>query len=193
MKRKFLEDLGLEGDAIEKIMAEAGKEITALKAKVDDLSEQINVKETTIAEKNNKIAELEKVDVEAIKEQARQEGRAEGSKEVEVFKKQNALDKALQGYKAKDTSILSKMLDMEKVKFNDKLEIVEGLEEQINPLKESHYYLFESDKPLPKFTGDIKQPGNNNQITKEVFNKMGYQDRLKLYNKNDSIKRNFHN
>lgn len=187
MKRKFLEDLGLEGDAIEKIMAEAGKEITALKAKVDDLSEQINVKETTIAEKNNKIAELEKVDVEAIKEQARQEGRAEGSKEVEVFKKQNALDKALQGYKAKDTSILSKMLDMEKVKFNDKFEIVEGLEEQINPLKESHDYLFESDKPLPKFTGDIKQPGNNNQITKEVFNKMGYQDRLKLYNEDKNL------
>lgn len=187
MKRKFLEDLGLEGDAIEKIMVEAGKEITALKAKVDDLSEQINVKETTIAEKNNKIAELEKVDVEAIKEQARQEGRAEGSKEVEVFKKQNALDKALQGYKAKDTSILSKMLDMEKVKFNDKFEIVEGLEEQINPLKESHDYLFESDKPLPKFTGDIKQPGNNNQITKEVFNKMGYQDRLKLYNEDKNL------
>ena len=187
MKRKFLEDLGLEGDAIEKIMAEAGKEITALKAKVDDLSEQINVKETTIAEKNTKIAELEKVDVEAIKEQARQEGRDEGSKEVEVFKKQNALDKALQGYKAKDISILSKMLDMKKVKFNDKFEIVEGLEEQINPLKESHDYLFESDKPLPKFTGDIKQPGNNNQITKEVFNKMGYQDRLKLYNEDKNL------
>lgn len=187
MKRKFLEDLGLESDAIEKIMAEAGKEITALKAKVDDLSEQINVKETTIAEKNNKIAELEKVDVEAIKKEQFELGKTEGSKEIEVFKKQNALDKALQGYKAKDTSILSKMLDMEKVKFNDKFEIVEGLEEQINPLKESHDYLFESDKPLPKFTGDIKQPGNNNQITKEVFNKMGYQDRLKLYNEDKNL------
>ena len=187
MKRKFLEDLGLESDAIEKVMAEAGKEITALKARVDDLAEQINVKETTIAEKNNKIAELEKVDVEAIKTSEYERGKAEGSKEIEVFKKQNALDKALQGYKAKDTSILSKMLDMEKVKFNDKFEIVEGLEEQINPLKESHDYLFESDKPLPTFTGDIKSPANNNQITKEVFNKMGYQDRLKLYNENKDL------
>lgn len=187
MKRKFLEDLGFESDAIEKIMAEAGKEITALKARVDDLAEQINVKETTIAEKNNKIAELEKVDVEAIKTSEYERGKAEGSKEIEVFKKQNALDKALQGYKAKDTSILSKMLDMEKVKFNDKFEIVEGLEEQINPLKESHDYLFESDKPLPTFTGDIKSPANNNQITKEVFNKMGYQDRLKLYNENKNL------
>lgn len=187
MKRKFLEDLGLEAEVIQKIMDENGKDVTALKAKVDDLAEQIAVKETTISEKNNKIAELEKVDVEAIKTAEYERGKQEGSKEIEVFKKQNALDKALQGYKAKDTNILNKMLDMEKVKFNDKFEIVEGLEEQINTLKESHDYLFENDKPLPQFTGDIKQPGNNNQITKEVFKKMGYQERNKLYNENKAL------
>lgn len=186
MKRKFLEDLGLEADAIEKIMIESGKDTTALKAKVDDLTEQINVKEATISEKNNKIAELEKVDVEAIKTAEYERGKTEGSKEIEDFKKQNALDKALLNYKAKDTSILSKMLDMEKVKYNDKFEIVEGLEDQINSIKESHDYLFDNDKPLPTFTGDIKQPGST-QITKEVFNKMGYQDRLKLYNENKEL------
>ena len=186
MKRKFLEDLGLESDAIEKIMIESGKDTTALKAKVDDLTEQINVKEATISEKNNKIAELEKVDVEAIKTAEYERGKTEGSKEIEDFKKQNALDKALSKYKAKDTSILSKMLDMEKVKYNDKFEIVEGLEDQINSIKESHDYLFDNDKPLPTFSGDIKQPGNT-QITKEVFNKMGYQDRLKLYNENKEL------
>jgi len=186
MKRKFLEDLGLETDAIEKIMAEAGKDVTSLKARVDDLTEQINVKDTTISEKNNKIAELEKVDVEAIKSAEYERGKTEGSKEIEVFKKQNALDKALSKYKAKDTGILSKMLDMEKVKYNDKFEIVEGLEDQINSIKESHDYLFDNDKPLPTFSGDIKQP-EKTQITKEVFNKMGYQDRLKLYNENKEL------
>lgn len=186
MKRKFLEDLGLEADAIEKIMIESGKDTTALKAKVDDLTEQLNVKDTTISEKNNKIAELEKVDVEAMKTAEYERGKIEGSKEIENFKKQNALDKALQSYKAKDANILSKMLDMEKVKYNDKYEIVEGLEEQINSIKESHDYLFDSDNPLPTFTGDIKQPGKT-QITKEVFNKMGYQDRLKLYNENKEL------
>lgn len=186
MKRKFLEDLGLEADAIEKIMIESGKDTTALKAKVDDLTEQLNVKDTTISEKNNKIAELEKVDVEAIKTAEYERGKTEGSKEIEVFKKQNALDKALSKYKAKDTSILSKMLDMEKVKYNDKFEIVEGLEDQINSIKESHDYLFDNDNPLPTFSGDIKQPGKP-QITKEVFNKMGYQDRLKLYNENKEL------
>lgn len=186
MKRKFLEDLGLEADAIEKIMIESGKDTTTLKAKVDDLTEQINVKEATISEKNNKIAELEKVDVEAIKTAEYERGKTEGSKEIEDFKKQNALDKALLNYKAKDASILSKMLDMEKVKYNDKFEIVEGLEDQINSIKESHDYLFDNDKPLPTFSGDIKQPGKT-QITKEVFNKMGYQDRLKLYNENKEL------
>ena len=174
MKRKFLEDLGLETDAIEKIMAEAGKDVTSLKARVDDLTEQLNVKETTISEKNNKIAELEKVDVEAIKTAEYERGKQEGSKEIEVFKKQNALDKALQGYKAKDSSILSKMLDMEKVKFNDKFEITEGLEEQITPLKESHDYLFENDTPLPSFSGGTNSPkGNNETKADQMLKQMG--------------------
>ena len=161
MKRKFLEDLGLEPEVIQKIMDENGKYDTKLKAKLDDLTEQIAVKETTIAEKNNKIAELEKVDVEAIKKEQFDLGKAEGSKEIEVFKKQNALDKALSQYKAKDTSILSKMLDMEKVKYDDNFEIVEGLEEQVNTLKESHDYLFENDKPLPQFSNEINPPKAN--------------------------------
>lgn len=193
MKRKFLEDLGLEADVVEKIMIESGKDTTSLRAKVDELTEQVNVKETTITEKNNKIAELEKVDVDAIRNEEYEKGKAEGSKEIEVFKKQNALDKALQGYKAKDSSILSKMLDMEKVKFNDKFEIVEGLEEQVNTLKESHDYLFDSDTPKPQFTGDIKQPAGNNTITKEVFQKMSYKDRVALKNEQPEVYQNLKN
>ena len=192
MKRKFLEDLGLEADAVEKIMTENGNDINTLKAQIDNLNSQISVKDITIKEKSDKIAELEKVDVEAIKTAEYERGKAEGSKEIEVFKKQNALDKALQGYKAKDTSILSKMLDMEKVKFNDKFEIVEGLEEQITPLKESHDYLFESDKPLPKFTGGINPP-KGNAITKEAFQKMSYKDRVALKNEQPEVYQNLKN
>lgn len=186
MKRKFLEDLGLEGDVIQKIMDENGNDVNTLKAQIDNLNSQISVKDITIQEKSNKIAELEKVDVEAIRTSEYERGKTDGSKEVETFKKQSALEKALLNYKAKDASILSKMLDMEKVKYNDKFEIVEGLEEQVNTLKESHDYLFENDKTLPQFTGNIKQPGNN-QITKEAFKKMGYQDRAKLYNEDKEL------
>lgn len=179
MKRKFLEDLGLEADVVEKIMAEAGKDTTALKAKIDDLSEQINVKEATLKEKNSKLAEFEKLDMDSIKKEQFELGKKEGSKEIEEFKKQNSLEKALLNYKAKDTSILSKMLDMKKIKFNDKFEIEGGLDEQIKAFKESHDYLFEPDKQPPKF-GD-KTPGNSNlEIKKEDFKKMSYRERVAL-------------
>lgn len=177
--RKFLKGLDLDDDTIDSIMARYGELVTKDKEEISSLK-------TQITELNEKVENAEKVNIEEIKKQAKAEGLAEGSKEIEVFKKQNALDKALSEYKAKDTSILSKMLDMEKVKYNDKFEIVEGLEEQINSIKESHDYLFDSDKPLPTFTGDIKQPGKT-QITKEIFNKMGYQDRVKLYNENKEL------
>lgn len=193
MKRKFLEDLGLESDAIEKIMAEAGKEITALKAKVDDLSEQITVKETTISEKNNKIAELEKVDVEAIKKDAFEEGKKEGSKDGENFRRDNSLTSYLKDKcKAKDPSLIIPKLDMEKVKFNDNFEIVEGLEEQVNTLKKSHDYLFENDKPLPQFSKEINQP-KGNAITKEAFQKMSYKDRVALKNEQPEVYQNLKN
>ena len=146
MKRKFLEDLGLEADVVEKIMAEAGKDTTALKAKVDDLTEQVNVKDTTIAEKNKKISELEQVDIEAIKKEQFDLGKAEGSKEIEEFKRQNAIDKVYEKefevdgkkYKVKDKKGLQGYLDNEKIKYeNDE---VIGLVEQLDYTLYIRYY-----------------------------------------------------
>lgn len=191
MKRKFLEDLGLEADVVEKIMIENGKDTTALKAKVDDLAEQIAVKETTISEKNNKIAELEKVDVEAIKTAEYERGKTDGSKEVEDFKKSNALNKALkEGFKVKDPELIKPKLKLDQIEYEadgDGFKVSKGLEEQVNPLKETYGYVFDSENPLPQFTGSITQPTSNNQITKEVFKKMGYQARNKLYNENKAL------
>ncbi len=178
--RKFLRGLELPEDTIDSIMARYGELVTKDKEDISSLR-------TQIAEQNEKIKKAEGINIEEIKEQAKKEGLAEGLKEVEDLKKQNALNKALLKYKAKDSSILSKMLDMEKVKYNNDFEIVEGLEEQISSLKESHDYLFENDKPLPQFTTNIKQPINNGEITKEVFKKMGYQARNKLYNENKEL------
>lgn len=165
MKRKFLEDLGLESEAIEKIMAEAGKEITALKARADDLTEQMAVKDETIKQKSDKISELEKVDIEAIKKQAKEEGFAEGSKEIESFKRQNAIDKVfaqefeIEGkkYKVKDKKALQGYLDDEKIKYeNDE---VSGLVEQFSEIVKTSPYLFETDTKNPQFADTT--PGTN--------------------------------
>lgn len=179
MKRKFLEDLELEADVVEKIMAENGKDTTALKAKVDDLTEQIAVKEATITEKNNKIAELEKVDIEAIKKQAKAEGLAEGSKEIENFKKQNAIDKIYneefevdgKKYKVKDKKGLQGYLDNEKIKYeNDQ---VSGLVEQFSEIVKTSPYLFETDTKNPQFADTTPGTSQNKDSENALRQAMG--------------------
>lgn len=168
MKRKFLEDLGLEDEVVNKIMAENGKDLTELKAKVDDLNEQISVKETTIKQKNDKITELEKVDIEAIKKEQFDLGKEESSKEIENFKKQNAIDKIYneefevdgKKYKVKDKKGLQGYLDNEKIKYeNDQ---VSGLVEQFSEIVKTSPYLFETDTKNPQFA-DTTQGTNQNK------------------------------
>lgn len=165
MKRKFLEDLGLEDEVVNKIMAENGKDLTELKAKVDDLNEQISVKDSTIKQKNDKITELEKVDIEAIKKEQFDLGKAEGSKEVEDFKRQNAIEKVYneefevdgKKYKVKDKKGLQGYLNNEKIKYeNDQ---VSGLVEQFSEIVKTSPYLFETDSKNPQFADST--PGTN--------------------------------
>lgn len=46
MKRKFLEDLGLEKEAIDKIMAENGNDVNAAKADYEALKQQLEAANT---------------------------------------------------------------------------------------------------------------------------------------------------
>ena len=171
MKRKFLEDLGLEKEVIDKIMKEAGQDTTALQAKLDELTEQLNVKEQTISNKNAKIAELEKVDIEALKKEQFDLGKAEGSKEVENFKRQNAIDKVYdtefevdgKKYKVKDKKGLQGYLDNEKIKYeNDQ---VSGLVEQFSEIVKTSPYLFETDTKNPQFADTT--PGSDSSKDSE--------------------------
>lgn len=174
MKRKFLEDLGLEEEVINKIMAENGKDITDLKAKVDDLNEQLNVKDTTIKQKNDKISELEKVDIEALKKEQFDLGKAEGSKEIEVFKKQNAMEKVYaqefevdgKKYKVKDRKALQGYLDNDKIKYeNDQ---ISGLVEQFSEIVKTSPYLFDTDTKNPQFA-DTTQGTNPNKDSENAL------------------------
>jgi hypothetical protein len=158
MKRSFLKDLGLEDEVVDKIMTENGKDINDLKVEVTNLKSDLAVKDGVIATKDTKISELEKVDIEGLKKAEYEKGKTEGSAEVGKFKFENALKEALAGFKPKDAKVVSSLLDMTKIKYeNDK---ITGLDEQITPLKTSHDYLFESDKKIPRFAD--KAPGIEN-------------------------------
>ena len=58
------------------------------------------------------------------------------------------LEKAIAGYKPKNPKVLNGLLDMEKIKLVNDTFV--GLEEQVNALKESDAYVFESETPGDK-------------------------------------------
>ena len=152
MNRKFLEELlnVIEDEAkkkeiVDTLMAKNGELIENHKTEVATLKNDLKVKDGVVNNLNEKIKELEEVDVEAIKQEQFNLGKAEGSKEVETFKKSIALKEALKSTKAKDIDLLSKMIDSEKISYEEKdgkFEIT-GLDDQITEIKKSHDYLFE--------------------------------------------------
>lgn len=154
MKRSFLEGLFKDLEAedsvkksiIDSIMTENGNDLNAEKTKTEGLKNDLKVKEGVIEELNAKIKEAGSVDIEEIKKQAKEEGFAEGSKEVEDFKKTNALKSSIKG--AKDFDLVYSKLDKEKIKYekNDKGEYtVSGIDEQIKDVKEKYSFLFEEE------------------------------------------------
>ena len=160
MKRSFLEEKfnGLELDEAKKkeiidaIMNENGNDINAEKTKTETAQNNLKIKEGLIEELNKKIKELDAVDLEELKKEQFELGKAEGSKEIENFKKTNALKEALNKFKAKDVDLLGKMLDSEKIEYEEKdgKYTIKGLDEQVKSIKESHAYLFEEEKSNKK-------------------------------------------
>ena len=139
--RDFLKGLDLDPETINTIMAEYGKNFTELKEERDKLKDE---NKSLKAE----VEESKKVDIEAIKKEQFDLGKEEGTKEVETFKKSIALKETLKSTKAKDIDLLSKMIDSEKINYEEKdgkFEIT-GLDDQITEIKKSHDYLFEVEK-----------------------------------------------
>lgn len=162
----------------------ADERYTKLKGQKADLDEQIKAANTTITElkKNNK-------DNEALQQTIQDhEATIENLKKESAQKDFNyALDSALKDNKCKNAKALKALLDLDNIKFNEGK--LEGLEGQLNALKESDGYLFDTSNPAPGNTGGI---GNHPRvgdgaITKEQFNKMTYKERVDLFNSNKEL------
>lgn len=153
MKRKFLEDLGLEKEAIDKIMAENGKDIESAKADYDAIKAERDTANNTIAERDKQLKELQESvkgnedltkkieELQQQNEQASKDHRAE----INNLKINNAIEKALINFKAKTPKAVKAMIDTEKVKI-DKDGNVTGIEEQVKAIAEAEdtKYLFDS-------------------------------------------------
>lgn len=190
MKRKFLEDLSLEKDVIDKIMAENGADIEAEKAKYTEANTKLEDITKQLEEANNTIKDLKKnnADNEALQNQVKEyeekikTQKADYESKVRNLTLDAAIEKALSVAKAKHTDLLSSKIERDKLVINDDNTIT-GLDEQLNSLKENYKDLFEVTVSGTTPTNTESSSG----ITKEQFNKMGYKERVELYNSNKEL------
>lgn len=142
MKREFLEELGLEKEVIDKIMAENGKDINAEKSKVSAKDEEIKTLEEQIKSANKEIKSYKDMNIEDIQKSVEtwKSKAREHEEALKNLKNNTALKDAIRAFNSVDEDVLLKLIDRENIKFND--DGIDGLKEQMESLKESKPYLF---------------------------------------------------
>lgn len=177
MNREFLKGLGLEDEAIDKIMAEHGKTVNTTKEELktaqtesQSLKDQLKERDTQLEELSAQSGNNEalKQQLEALKEANKQKA-AEYEQKLHKQTYDYTLDRALMSAKARNPLAVKALLDTEAIKLDgDKLL---GLDDQLNKLRESDGYLFEGDAEPPKPNG--YQPGSgqrgNNPKPKDAY------------------------
>ena len=199
MKREFLKELGIEAEAIEKIMAENGKDIEKAKgsseenaSKVKELDAENKSLKETIAERDKQLEQLKETsgDNEKLKSQIEQltkDNKSAAEKheaEMAALKKTHAIEAVLTKERAKAVKAVAPYIDTEKVTFDSKGNLV-GLDEQIKALKESDDTKFLFGDGAPQIKG--AQPGASGDpdgggYTKQQILSMPYAKQQEIYN-----------
>lgn len=186
MKREFLTSLGLGDDAVDKIMAEHGKDINSLKEKITSLEAEVGTHKQTVSDRDKQLEELkksagdsEKLQNQIAKLQEENKKAAEEHKAaMEAVKLDNAVKLALTNAKVKDIDMLRVKLNLEGATMEG--DVVKGLDEQITKLKESHPYMFDGEtKPIK--TGTEPGKGGGAPVTKP-YREMTYSERIAFIN-----------
>lgn len=153
MKTDFLRELGIEQEAINKIMAENGKDIEALKAQVSTLETEKANLSAQLTDANTQIERFKDLDIDGIKAAADdwkgkyEAAEAKAKADVEKLQFDHALSAALSKAKARDNKAVSALLDMGGLKLNNG-EIV-GLDQQLEMMKKEKSFLFEDGEGVP--------------------------------------------
>lgn len=159
MKRKFLEGLGLEKDAIDKIMAENGADIEAAKADYDALKQERDSLAAQVTERDGQLETLRKsagenealtkqiADLQAENLMAKQQHESD----MKELKLSTAIKLAL-GDTAQDADLVAGLFDKSKLILSEDGKVT-GLEEQLKALKKGKAFLFKEENQQPQIRG----------------------------------------
>lgn len=188
MKRKFLEDLGLEKEVIDKILDENSVDIGKAKGEVDSITSERDKLKTDLADRDEQLETLKNStgDVEAMKKQIADLQAENKTKdethaaEMKQLKVDAAVSAALTGAKAKNEKAVKALLELdpEKIELLDDGSI-KGMDDQIKKLTESDdtKFLFDTSTKKTQMKGAKPgETGKEDPDTKVDVSKMSYEE-----------------
>lgn len=166
MQRKFLEDLGLEKEVIDKILNENGTDLEKTKAKLE--AERDNYK-SQLETAQNALKEFEGVDVKDLQDKITNLNNDLKSKETEYQQKiadmefNSVLDNALSASGAKNTKAVKALLDLDTLKTSKNQE--EDIKKALETVKSENDFMFTSNEPIKN---PVKDTGNSKITDKKM-------------------------
>ena len=190
MKRKFLEDLGLEKEAIDKIMAENGNDVNAAKADYEALKQRLEAANTQIQERAGQLEQLKNAtgDVETMKQQiATLQAENKTAKEkYEADLKDLKLSAAIKmavGNSAHDAELVAGLFDKAKLILSEDGQVT-GLEDQLKAIKKEKAFLFKEEKAPQQIKGGKPAEGRGTPPADKKPSEMTYSEMCKYLEAN---------
>ena len=159
MKREFLKDLGLSDDQINSIMSAHGKDVNGLNEQINSLTAEKNGLQSQLNDRDEQLkglkSQVKDSDELTAKinelEKANKTAKEKYAADLLAQQKSFLVDKALTSAGAHNNKAVSALLNLDDVTVKDGA--LDGLDKQLEALKESDGYLFkqsEEPKPQPK-------------------------------------------
>lgn len=173
MKRKFLEDLGLEKDIVDKIMQENGNDINKAKSDYEDVKAQLETANNTIKERDKQIEKLKEVDGEKLKEEItklqklNKEAEKKYLDDLKELKLNNAIKLAIHD-KVFNEDMAAGLFDKSKLILNDDGSVI-GIDEQYENIKKDNAFLFKTNEVKNNYNPSIGESTKNMSLEEAMI------------------------
>lgn len=173
MKRKFLEDLGLEKDIVDQIMQENGNDINKAKSDYEDIKAQLETANNTIKERDKQIEKLKEVDGEKLKEEItklqklNKEAEKKYLDDLKELKLNNAIKLAIHD-KVFNEDIAAGLFDKSKLILNDDGSVI-GIDEQYENIKKDNAFLFKTNEVKNNYNPSIGESTKNMSLEEAMI------------------------
>ena len=157
MKREDLKEIGFDDEAVDKVFGLYGKSVEKIKDERDSFKSQVDSFDEERQQLNNQLKDRSKEldtlreDVEAgkdLKDQIELLKQSHSEKEKQMQQQLNQtkldyeLDKSLDQYGVRNSSLVKRLINQDDIKLSEEGNGLIGLDEQIEQLKQTDDYLF---------------------------------------------------